>query len=335
MSRTIDRTIVLAGDIGGTKTNLGLFVSGDKRPEIVAMQSYSSTAASSLRELVAQFVSGHPEQIASACFGIAGPVIAGSSKTTNLPWHVSEQDIKARFGWEKVRLINDLTATANAVQLLQDDEIVELNPTAENVSGNLGIVAPGTGLGVALIVAVENKLYPVPSEGGHADFAPTDDQQVDLWTYLRSRFGHVSVERVISGPGIADIYYWLRDRLEYHEPAWLADRLKAEDPPMVISEAALDKKEPLCIKTLGLFASILGAYAGNLALTGMTTGGMYLGGGIAPKILPTLQDGGFMKAFTGKGRFKEILSRMPVRIILNDKAALLGAAWCALQEIGE
>jgi len=335
MSLNRDQAIVLAGDIGGTKTNLGLFVPGDKRPELVAMQSYSSTAASSLQELVAQFMSGRAEQIASACFGIAGPVIAGSSKTTNLPWHVSEQDIKERFGWEKVRLINDLTATAHAVQLLQDDEVFDLNPAAENVSGNLGIVAPGTGVGVALIVVVGNKFYPVPSEGGHADFAPTDDQQVDLWKNLRSRFGHVSVERVISGPGIADIYYWLRDRLEYHEPAWLAERLKAEDPPMVISEEALDKKEPLCIKTLELFVSILGAYAGNLALTGMTTGGMYLGGGIAPKILPTVQEGGFMNSFTTKGRFKELLSKMPVRIILNDKAALLGAAWCALQEIGE
>lgn len=336
MSRTIGHEVVLAGDIGGTKTNLGLFVPGDKRPSLLAMKSYSSPSARSLQELVEQFMSDHAEQIASACFGIAGPVIAGSSKTTNLPWHVSEQDIKDRFGWGSVRLINDLTATAHAVPLLCDDEIFELNSSAENLRGNMGVVAPGTGLGVALIVAVGNKLYPVPSEGGHADFAPTDDEQVGLWKYLKNKLqNHVSVERVISGPGMAEIYWWLRDLGEYQEPDWLAERLKSGDPPMVISEAAMDKNEPLCVKTLDLFVSILGAYAGNLALTGMTTKGIYLGGGIAPKILPKLKEHGFMKAFTAKGRFKELLSKMPVRVILNDKAALLGAAWFAVQEIGE
>jgi glucokinase len=335
MSRGINQTVVLAGDIGGTKTNLGLFVPREKRPEVVAMKSYASTEASSLQDLVERFVENNPEQIASACFGIAGPVIAGSSKTTNLPWHVSEEEIKQRFGWEKVRLINDLTATAYAVQLLNDDEVLELNPDAARVYGNVGVAAPGTGLGVALIVAVGEKYYPVPSEGGHADFAPTDDQQLELWKYLGNKFGHVSVERVISGPGIADIYYWLRGRGGHKEPDWLSEQLMSEDPPMVISETALDNKDPLCVETLEMFVSILGAYAGNLALTGMTTGGIYLGGGISPKILPMLKEGGFMAAFTDKGRFKGLLSQIPVRVILNDRAALLGAAWCALQEIGE
>jgi glucokinase len=335
MTHGTDQPSVLAGDIGGTKTNLGLFVPGAKRPEPVDMNSYSSPAASSLQDLVEQFVEKNPGKIAAACFGVAGPVIEGASKTTNLPWHVSEQDFKERFGWKKVRLINDLTATAYAIELLHEDEIVELNPNATKVNGNIGVVAPGTGLGVSLIVVVGKKLYPMPSEGGHADFAPTDDEQVDLWKHLKRKFGHVSVERVISGPGLADIYFWLRDRAESTEPHWLAERLKAEDPPMVISEAALDKKEPLCTKTLDLFVSILGGYAGNLALTGMTTGGIYLGGGISPKILPKLNESGFMTAFTSKGRFQALLSQMPVRVILNDKAALLGAAWCALHELDE
>lgn len=335
MDISSEQSIVLAGDIGGTKTNLGLFLPGDKRPELVTMESYSSASAPSLQDLIARFVAGNPERIASACFGIAGPVMEGSSKTTNLPWHVSEKDIKERFDWGKVRLINDLTATATAVQLLQDDEIFELNPAAAKADGNAGVVAPGTGLGVALLVAVGGRLYPVPSEGGHADFAPTDDDQVEFWRYLRNKLGHVSVERVLSGPGIREIYSWLRDRGDFPEPAWLAERMKSEDPPVVISEAALDQNEPLCIKTLEVFVSILGAYAGNLALTGMTTGGIYLGGGIAPKILPKLKEGGFMTAFLDKGRFRELLSKVPVRVILNDKAALLGAAWCALQNLSE
>ncbi|MBI4963030.1 MAG: glucokinase [Desulfomonile tiedjei] len=335
MSGAIDRTTVLAGDVGGTKTNLGLFVPGAARPELVTMESFTSKAAVTLSDLIAAFIADKSEPIASACFGIPGPVIEGSSKTTNLPWKVSEQVIKDDFGWKKVRLINDLTATAHAVPLLRNDEIFELNPVAENAKGNMGIVAPGTGLGVALIVTVGKKLHPVPSEGGHADFAPTDGDQADLLKYLRNKFDHVSVERVISGPGLADIYSWLRDRGDYDEPDWLAERLKSEDPPMVISDAALDQKEPLCIKALEIFVSILGAYAGNLALTGMTTGGIYLGGGISPKILPKLKEGAFMKAFTAKGRFKELLSQMPVRVILNDKAALLGAAWCALQNLSE
>jgi glucokinase len=330
-----EQSIVLAGDIGGTKTNLGLFLPGDKRPELVTMESYSSASAQSLQDLIARFVVGNPERIASACFGIAGPVMEGSSKTTNLPWHVSEKDIKGRFGWGKVRLINDLTATANAVHLLLNDEICELNPAASKADGNVGVVAPGTGLGVALLVAVGGRLYPVPSEGGHADFAPTNDDQVELWRYLNKKLGHVSVERVISGPAIRDIYSWLRDRCDFPEPVWLAERIKAEDPPVVISGAALDQNEPLCVKTLEVFVSILGSYAGNLALTGMTTGGIYLGGGIAPKILPKLKEGGFMTAFLDKGRFRELLSKMPIRVILNDKAALLGAAWCALQDLSE
>ena len=197
--------------------------------------------------------------------------------------------------------------------------------------GNIGLVAPGTGLGVSLLVVADGKLYPIASEGGHVDFAPRNDDEVDLWRYLRQREDHVSVERLASGPGISAIYSWLKKRDRYEEPEWFVEKMKANDPPAVISEAALVEKLEPCVKTLRLFVSILGAIAGNLALTGMTTGGMYLGGGIIPRILPFLEEADFMEAFIDKGRFRELLSRIPVHVILNDKAALLGAAWCALE----
>jgi glucokinase len=196
--------------------------------------------------------------------------------------------------------------------------------------GNIGLVAPGTGLGVSFLARVDGKLHPLASEGGHVDFAPTNEDEVDLWRSLRDSWGHVSVERLVSGPGISAIYSWLKKRDRLEEPAWFVEKMKLDDPPAVISEAALVERLEPCVKTLELFASILGAVAGNLALTGMTTGGMYLGGGIAPRILPILEKSNFMKAFTDKGRFEDLLSKIPVYVILNDKAALMGAAWAAL-----
>jgi glucokinase len=279
--------------------------------------------------LVTRFLEAHPQSIASACFGIAGPVIDGRCKATNLPWEVSEAEIRQKFNWDKVRLINDLAATALAVPLLHGSELSTLNAMPAE-RGNIGLVAPGTGLGVSLLVVADGKLYPIASEGGHVDFAPRNDDEVDLWRYLRQREDHVSVERLASGPGISAIYSWLKGRDRYEEPEWFVEKMKANDPPAVISEAALVEKLEPCIKTLRLFVSILGAVAGNLALTGMTTGGMYLGGGIIPRILPMLEEADFMEAFADKGRFRDLLSRIPVHVILNDKAALLGAAWCAL-----
>ena len=324
-----NQRIALAGDIGGTKTNLGLFARGEDRPEMLVMESYSSGHAAGLSELITRFLDAHPRSISSACFGIAGPVIDGRSKATNLPWEVSEDEIKRKFNWEEVRIINDLAATAAAVPLLQDHELSALN-AAPAEPGNIGLVAPGTGLGVSFLALVDGKLHPLASEGGHVDFAPKNEDEVDLWRRLRDRRDHVSVERLASGPGISAIYSWLKKRDRHEEPAWFTERMKLNDPPVVISEAALVERLEPCIKTLELFASILGAVAGNLALTGMTTGGMYLGGGIVPRILPILEKSNFMKAFTDKGRFKDLLSKIPVHVILNDKAALLGAASSAL-----
>lgn len=328
--KTIGREeLVLAGDIGGTKTNLALFSPNKERPVLWVRESYSSREASSLEELVEVFLTQHPETVSLACFGIAGPVTKGSVKTTNLPWVISERTLKDRFTWKKVRLMNDLAATAMSIAALEQSEVFDLNPGKPDPEGAIGLVAPGTGLGMGLFVFVKGKRYPLPSEGGHVDFAPKDMLEIEMLKHLLGKMAHVSVERLVSGPGLFTIYSWLKEYRGHTEPKWLQEMFKLKDASQVISEAALSEKEPLCAESLGMFVSVLGSVAGNLALTGMTTGGIYLAGGICPKILPKLTEAGFMKAFTAKGRFEEFLSGIPVRVILNDKAALLGAACCA------
>jgi glucokinase len=326
-----NKIFVLAGDIGGTKTNLGLFQMGKTRPRPKVMETYSSRDAPNLEHIIGRFLDKHEVALNSACFGVAGPVQAGRSKTTNLPWTISENRIRKRFKWDHVRLVNDLTATAYAIPLLNNRELHALNNAKARKWQNLGLVAPGTGLGMALLIWLENKYIPVASEGGHADFGPNDLMEAELWEYLYERWDHVSAERVLSGSGLLNIYSWLRDSGRHPEPAWLAKKIKEMDPARAINEAAMDRKDPLCEEALDVFVSIFGSVAGNVALTGMTTGGVYLGGGIPPKILPKLDEAVFMQAFTNKGRFKDLLEGVPVRVILNDKAALLGAAHCAFE----
>ncbi|MBI5570408.1 MAG: glucokinase [Desulfomonile tiedjei] len=323
--------MVLAGDIGGTKTRLGLFSCTERLPQALAIESYSSQVASGLEEMIAHFLSRHDGPISAACFGIAGPVIDGRCKVTNLAWEASEEEIRRQFTWKNVHLINDLSATGLAIPLLDDADLFPLNPAGPEPRGTVGLVAPGTGLGISLLVRQDGRLIPIPSEGGHVDFAPRTEEEFELWRYLRRDRDHVSVEQIVSGPGILAIYSWLKEREEHEEPEWLRDKMELVEPPIAISEAAVQEREPLCVETLNYFVSILGATAGNVALTGMTTGGMYLGGGICPKILPKLQENIFMEAFTDKGRFRDLLSGMAIRVILDDKAALLGAAWCACQ----
>lgn len=326
-----NRPLVLAGDIGGTKTNLGLFRMGKKRPVPKVIETYPSRESPNLALIVEKFLGMHQVSIASACFGVAGPVKNGRCKTTNLPWDVSERKLKNRFGWDKVCLINDLTATSYAVPLLTGRELFSLNRGKKTKGGSIGLIAPGTGLGMALMVWRDGNYIPMPSEGGHSDFAAQNETEVALWHYLHVRLGHVSVERVLSGPGLFIIYCWLKFTDQGSEPTWLAEKMNEDDPSKVITKAALMEQEPLCVKALDLFVSILGATAGNLALTGLTRGGIYIGGGIAPKILPKLGEDLFMKAFVDKGRFTGLLQSIPVRVILNDKAALLGAAYRALE----
>jgi glucokinase len=323
--------MVLAGDVGGTKTRLALFLRHRTRPEQVVMEEYPSREATSLEELIERFVAQHHVQVSSACIGIAGPIIEGRCKLTNLAWEASEAEIRRQFHWDSVRLVNDLTATGLAIPLLREGELRDVNSGVEDPKGTLGLVAPGTGLGVALLAVHDGELLPLSSEGGHVDFAPRDDDEVALWRFLRRNSEHASAEKVVSGPGILSIYAWLKDSGRHREPPWLRERMDAASPQKAIAEAALQESDPLCMETLDRFVSLLGAFAGNLALTGMTTGGMYLGGGICPQILPKLQHGPFMDSFVDKGRFKDLLCRMPVRVILNDRAALLGAALCAGQ----
>jgi glucokinase len=325
--------IVLAGDVGGTKTNLGLFAARKRRPVARVVESFSSGGSPGLETIVESFLYKHRTDVCSACLGIAGPVVLGKSKTTNLPWEVSEVSLKKRFKWPHVRLLNDLTATAEAVPLLTNRERVALNEARAPRHQNLALIAPGTGLGQALMVFRNGEYVPVSSEGGHVDFAPANEAEVRLWRYLRSMFGHVSVERVLSGPGLAHIYAWLRDTEGHREPVWLKGRLEQEDPAKVITEAALNQRQALCREALRVFVSVLGRTAGNLALTGTATGGVYLGGGIPPKILPALEEEGFAKAFVDKGRFEAYLKKIPLYVILNDKAALLGAAKVAFEII--
>lgn len=327
--------IVLAGDIGGTKTNLGLFVNGKARPLPKVVKTYSNRDAKNLTEILVKFIHHHPARIDGACFGIAGPVVNGRSKATNLPWTVSEEQLRRRFNCPNVRVINDLVATAHAIPILQSRDLYAFNKIRIRKGQTMGLVAPGTGLGQALLVFHKGHYFPIASEGGHVDFAPNSAQQVSLWEYLHRKYGHVSAERVASGHGLVNIYKWLKNSRNYSEPTWLSDKMKSMDPARVISETALDKKNRLCMKTLALFASILGAAAGNLALTGLTTGGMYLGGGISPKIFPKMDPKGFMQSFVRKGRFRHVLEKIPVRVILNDKAALLGAASYAIEMRGE
>jgi glucokinase len=326
-------TMILAGDIGGTKTSLGLFVMGRKRPFLRKTESFPSREAPDLEHIIGRFLDIHPLSIRTACFGVAGPVVNGRCKTTNLPWDVSEKNIGRRFHWPQVRLINDLAAMAMAVPLLTRRELFPLNRVNGQKRGNIALVAPGTGLGQALLIFVDGRYVPIPSEGGHVDFAPTGEDQIALWRTLRRRWTHVSNERLLSGPGLYNIYAWLKETGRCKEPLFLSKMLEAMDPSRAITRAALERKSPLAVKSLEMFTSILGSVCGNLALTGMTTGGVYLGGGIPPKILPALREPHFLRAFTDKGRFGALMEKTPVRVILNEKAALLGAAYCAFTSV--
>ncbi len=331
MNQAKNKKLVLAGDIGGTKTNLGLFLMGKKRPLLKFFETYSSRNAPDLESLVERFLEKHRASIAGACFGIAGPVDNGQCKTTNLPWNVSETKIKRRFGWKHVRLINDLTAMAMAIPILKRKEFFPLNNVRAPKEKNIGLIAPGTGLGEAFLIFQKGRYIPVSSEGGHVDFAPNSTLETRLWEYLHRRFGHVSIERLLSGPGLINIYSWLKHTGRYSEPAWLRRKIREMDTARAITESAMNQKQALCVKSLDIFITILGSVSGNLALTALTAGGLYLGGGILPQILPKLKEGPFMKAFVNKGRFKNLLENIPVRVILNDRAALSGAAYSALK----
>lgn len=294
----------LSGDIGGTKTHLALF-DGKK---IVREEKYLSHEFSSLENILQKF---GIEKVERACFGVAGPVQEGKSHVTNLPWKIDAKAISSSFKIPHVWLINDLEALAWGVGVLPENDFATLN-VGKLKKGNRAVIAAGTGLGQAGLYWDGKKHHPFACEGGHADFAPRDAKEVEFWSYLHKKYGHVSYERVISGPGIEHLYWFLLEKKVIRE------KLQGEDLPRLIAQ----KKTP---EVLEWFASLYGGESGNLALKFLAVGGIFIGGGIAPHILPFLKKE-FMHAFTNKGRFQEMLSEIPVKVVLNEKAALLGAA---------
>ncbi|MEE8126424.1 MAG: glucokinase [Nitrospirales bacterium] len=344
--------MILAGDIGGTKINLALYDWDKERVDPIREDTVWTADYESLEEVLTEFleeppsaepefedVLAEPEDSSSqpstasstppivACFGVPGPVQNNACRTTNIPWTIDGDKLAEALNIPQVRLLNDLEATAHGLQLLRPDEIEDLNPNAPSPppDGTRALLAAGSGLGESILLWTGKNYHICPSEGGHADFAPNNDLEIELLRYLRTSYLHVSYERVVSGPGLHLIYQFLRD-FKKNEPTWFAEKLPTGDPAALIAEAGLAGKPDICKEALQLFVSIYGAEAGNMALKTLARGGVYIGGGIAPKILPALQNGTFMKAFLAKGRYKRLLSHIPVRIILNPHTAVLGAA---------
>ncbi|HMD47701.1 MAG TPA: glucokinase [Bryobacteraceae bacterium] len=318
--------MVLAGDIGGTNTRLAFFEGTPGRLKAVGTEIFPSRNHAGLEEIVKVFIAksnGVPE---AACFGIAGAIRDGVVEATNLPWVIRVKTLIADLGIARISLINDLEANAHGIALLSESDFVSLNVGTPIPGGNRALISAGTGLGEAGLLAERDGTYrPFPSEGGHVDFAPANELEIELLRYLMGRFGHVSYERVLSGPGLFNIYQFLRDTGRAEEPAWLADAIKHGDASAAVSKSGLEGTAEICVKALDMFVSIYGAAAGNLTLQVVATGGTFIGGGIAPKIIAKLQGPAFLKAFQAKGRVSSLLKDVPVRVITNDKTALLGA----------
>jgi glucokinase len=319
--------MILAGDIGGTNTRVAFFEGAPGALKQVAIEVYPSREHSGPEEIAGIFLATRNQPIEAAAFGIAGPVRDGRSQTPNLPWVVESTHLAAALKLPAVTLLNDLEANAHGIAELKDADFVTLNIGASGAHGNRALISAGTGLGEAGLLSHPDGSYePFPSEGGHCDFAPRNEFEADLLHFLTARFQHVSYERVLSGPGLFNIYQFLRDTGRNEEPSWLAERIATHDPSATVSQVGLEGKAEICVRALDVFVAIYGAEAGNLALKMMSLGGIFIGGGIAPKILPKLRDPAFLDAFTAKGRVSALLQGMPVRVITNDKTALLGAA---------
>lgn len=324
-------TLLLAGDIGGTKTKLALYERTGGGLSAVRENKYSSVEYDGLEGILADFLGEAAERPAAACFGVAGPVGAGRCQTTNLPWVIEEPALSAHTGIPAVRLLNDLEAMALGLAQLPPEQLVELNPNAQPGTGNIAVIAAGTGCGEAILYWDGAAHHAIATEGGHADFASNSREQDGLLRWLRTKFGgHVSYERILSGPGLHCIYQYLREEGAAMESAEFHEALKTGgDPAPLISRFALEKNDLLCRETLRLFVRVYGAEAGNLALKSLARGGVLIGGGIAAKILPAMANGDFMASFRYKGRFSDWMGTLPVKVALNQDAVLLGAAQCA------
>ena len=316
--------MILAGDIGGTNTRLAFF----DGPQPSQIEVFPSAEHAGLGEIAKKYLAAHGQKIDAAVFGIAGPVRNGVVEATNLHWVVSACELASDLGIKQVRLLNDLEANAHGIAALSDSDFVVLHPGDPAASGNRALISAGTGLGEAGLLALDGDYVPYATEGGHVDFAPGNATEIALLEYLSGRFGHVSYERVLSGPGLVNVYEFFRDTGRAKESPALAREIASGDRSAAIARNV--ENEEICALAVDLFIGVYGAEAGNLALHTLATGGVFLGGGIAPKILPRLRLPQFLKAFTSKGRISKLLEAIPVRVIRNDKTALIGAGRVAL-----
>lgn len=324
--------MILAGDIGGTHTRIALFIQSGDRLILEREQIYPSREHAGLNEIIALFLRDESARAEAACFGIAGPVLNGRANVSNLSWVVDAQLISRASSISPVFLINDLMAHACGIPALHDADLIVLN-SGQACAGNAALIAAGTGLGEAGMFWDGIQHHPFAAEGGHADWAPGNELELALHRYLMNKFGHASCERVLSGPGIKNVYDFLRDSKVEPEPEWLKQELeRAPDSAALIAEHSLNATVPICEHTLDIFVSVYGAEAGNLALRMMAVGGIFVSGGIAGKILAKMQGPLFMKAFVEKGRMKSLLEAVPVKLIVNDHIGLLGAARYALMQ---
>jgi glucokinase len=321
--------MILAGDIGGTHARLAYFQPQNGHLHMVSERVYPSREHRELGEIVSQFLDDSGARPDAACFGIAGPVRNGRVETSNLPWVVEQSRLAKQIHLPATLLINDLEASAWGIGALAAGDLVPLNRVSGPVAGNQAVIAPGTGLGEAGLFWDGSRHHVFACEGGHTDFGPQGELQIELIRFLKARFGHVSYERILSGPGLVNVYEFLRDSGCGKESAEFSDALKQGDPAAVISRAALDGTQSLAEKALDVWIAVYGAEAANLALKVMATGGLFLAGGISPKILAKLTGPVFMQSFLDKGRMRPLVESIPVQIVTNDKAGLLGAARCA------
>src|SRR5579872_5800807 len=319
--------MILAGDIGATRTRLAAFETEGTRIQCVVEKTYMSQEYASLSEILPQFIRSEGIPVHSACFGVAGPVRSGRSKISNLSWTIDSRDLAKQLKLSSVALLNDLEANAYGIDALESKDFVTLSEGAEDAEGNRAVISARTGLGVAGLYWDGFRHHPFACEGGHADFAPKNDVEMELAQYLRKKFQHVSCERILSGPGIKNIYDFLRDAKKAEEPDWLRDQItQAKDPPALISQLALEGKAAICEQALSIFVSVYGSETGNCALNFMAAGGVFIGGSIAAKIVPKMRDPVFMKSFLDKGRMQSLLKDMTVKIVLNDDGGLMSAA---------
>ncbi|MEN8177767.1 MAG: glucokinase [Pseudomonadota bacterium] len=318
---------LLAGDIGGTNTRLAIYQTNDGvNFQALAEEIFPSREFQTLEQILKLFLDNNQAAIKRACFGIAGPIIDQTCDATNLPWQISAALISKEFGFDHCSLLNDLEANAWGIGALGEHDFHTLNPGQPGRIGNASIISAGTGLGEAGLYWDGQIHRPFPSEGGHTDFSPSNKLEYELNEFLAARHGHVSWERLVSGPGLENIHAFLRHHHASLEPDWLQQKIRQSGAAPVISETALAKRDPICEEALDIFVTLYAREAANHALKILASAGVYLGGGIAPKILPRLEEADFLQAFFNKGRMRHLVEAMPVKVILNDKAALLGAA---------